>query len=106
MSCPRVIETAYDLAKLRGGRCVLFGVLPSDQRVSIHTLPLHFGRVLAGSEGGQSQPYEDIPRILAQLAAAQTDWRGFISHRGSLADIGDVMARMKAGEVVHAVLTP
>jgi S-(hydroxymethyl)glutathione dehydrogenase/alcohol dehydrogenase len=103
---PRVIETAYDLAKLRGGRCVLFGVLPLDQRVSIHTLPLHFGRVLTGSEGGQSRPHEDIPLILAQLAAAQTDWQGFISHRGSLADIGDVMARMKAGDVVHAVLAP
>jgi S-(hydroxymethyl)glutathione dehydrogenase/alcohol dehydrogenase len=103
---PRVIETAYDLAKLRGGRCVLFGVMPSDQRVSIHTLPLHFGRILMGSEGGQSQPHKDIPRILAQLAAAGVDWRGFVSHRGSLADICDVMARMKAGDVVHAVLAP
>lgn len=46
---PKVIESAYDLAKLRGGRCILFGVMPSDQRVSIHTLPLHFGRVLTGS---------------------------------------------------------
>jgi S-(hydroxymethyl)glutathione dehydrogenase/alcohol dehydrogenase len=103
---PKVIETAYDLAKLRGGRCVLFGVMPSDQRVSIHTLPLHFGRMLTGSEGGQSRPHEDIPRILVQLAAAGIDWRGFISHRGSLADIGEVMVRMKVGDVVHAVLAP
>jgi len=101
---PRVIETAYDLAKLRGGRCVLFGVMPSDQRVSIHTLPLHFGRILTGSEGGQSQPHEDIPRILAQLAAAQTDWRGFISHRESPIALNDVMRRMRSGEVIHALL--
>ena len=64
---PKVIETAYDLAKLRGGRCVLFGVMPSDQRVSIHTLPLHFGRTLTGSEGGQSRPEIDIPEILRVL---------------------------------------
>jgi S-(hydroxymethyl)glutathione dehydrogenase/alcohol dehydrogenase len=101
---PRVIETAYDLAKLRGGRCVLFGVMPHDQRVSIHTLPLHFGRILTGSEGGQSQPHEDIPRILAQLAAARTDWRGFITHRGSLGEVNDLMGKMRSGEVVHALI--
>lgn len=101
---PRVIETAYDLAKIRGGRCVLFGVMPSDQRVSIHTLPLHFGRVLTGSEGGQSRPHEDIPRILTQLAAAKTDWRGFISHRGALSEINDLMVKMRSGEVVHTVI--
>ncbi len=101
---PRVIETAYDLAKLRGGRCVLFGVMPSDQRVSIHTLPLHFGRVLTGSEGGQSRPHEDIPRILAQLAAAEKNWCGFITHRGALTAVNELMQRMRSGEVVHALV--
>ncbi len=101
---PRVIETAYDLAKLRGGRCVLFGVMPHDQRVSIHTLPLHFGRTLTGSEGGQSRPHEDIPRILGQLDEHRIDWQAFITHRGSLAEVNDLMARMRSGEVVHALL--
>lgn len=102
---PRVIETAYDLARLRGGRCVLFGVMPHDQRVSIHTLPLHFGRSITGSEGGQSRPHEDIPRILGQLADAGIDWRGFITHRGALGEVNDLMAKMRSGEVVHALLT-
>lgn len=103
---PKVIEAAYDLAKLRGGRCVLFGVMPSDQRVSIHTLPLHFGRTLTGSEGGQSRPEADIPRILGRLASAGCDWRGFISHRGGLEDVNDLIARMRSGEVVHAIMAP
>lgn len=101
---PRVIETVYDLARLRGGRCVLFGVMPHDQRVSIHTLPLHFGRTITGSEGGQSEPDKDIPRILAQLSATATDWRGFITHRAPLAEVGAIVQGMKAGEVVHALL--
>ncbi len=101
---PGVIETAYELARMRGGRCVLFGVLPHDKKISINTLPLHFGRAFTGSEGGQSRPHEDIPRILDQLAAAHTDWRGFISHRGRLGDVNDLMDRMRSGEVVHALL--
>jgi len=101
---PKVIETAYDLAKLRGGRCVLFGVMPNDQRVSIHTLPLHFGRVLTGSEGGQSQPDKDIPEIVRVLAEAKIDWRGFISHRGTLPELDQIIQQMRSGQVIHAVL--
>ena len=101
---PKVIETVYDLTRERGGRCVLFGVMPHDQRVSIHTLPLHFGRTLTGSEGGQSSPHEDIPRILGQLAAEGVDWRGFISHRGGLEDVNELIAGMRSGDVVHAVM--
>jgi len=74
--------------------------------VSIQTLPLHFGRTLTGSEGGQSRPHEDIPHILAQLAAKQIDWRGFITHRQGLAEVNQAMADMRAGEVVHEILAP
>jgi S-(hydroxymethyl)glutathione dehydrogenase/alcohol dehydrogenase len=103
---PKVIETAYDLAKLRGGRCVLFGVMPHDQRVSIHTLPLHFGRVLTGSEGGQSHPDRDIPDILQKVAAAGLDLSGFVSHRGTLDALPEVIQGMRDGEVIHAIITP
>ena len=103
---PKVIETAYDLAKLRGGRCVLFGVMPNDQRVCIHTLPLHFGRVLTGSEGGQSQPEFDIPEILGRLGAAKLDVSGFISRRVLLGDLSDVIDGMRRGEVIHAIVRP
>lgn len=103
---PKVIETAYDLAKLRGGRCMLFGVMPSDQRVSIHTLPLHFGRVFTGSEGGQSQPDKDIPEILRVLDDRKIDVLGFISHRGSLSSLESDIAKMRLGEVTHAIAHP
>ena len=103
---PKVIETAYDLAKLRGGRCVLFGVMPSDQRVCIHTLPLHFGRVLTGSEGGQSQPEFDIPKILGRLLSEKLDVAGFVSHRALLGDLPAVIDGMRRGEVIHAIVRP
>jgi hypothetical protein len=103
---PKVIETAYDLAKLRGGRCVLFGVMPSDQRVSIHTLPLHFGRVLTGSEGGQSKPDVDIPAIIDVLGSHGVNAAGFVSHRGSLESLPELVDGMRRGEVVHAIIRP
>lgn len=80
--------------------------MPSDQRVSIHTLPLHFGRVLTGSEGGQSRPEFDIPEILRRLASEKLDVSGFVSHRGLLGDLPEVMAAMRSGEVIHAIVKP
>lgn len=103
---PRVIETAYELTRPRGGRCVLFGVMPHDQRVSLHTLPLHFGRRLLGSEGGQSRPEIDIPRLLELHRSGIFDSSGFVTHRTGLAGINDLVAAMRRGEVVHGIVFP
>lgn len=102
----QMIEKAYDLTRMRGGRCVLFGVLPKDKKISIQTLPLHFGRTLTGSEGGQSRPHEDIPTILGQIARGAFDASGFVNRRGSLAEANQVIFEMRSGAVVHAVLAP
>ena len=80
--------------------------MPHDQRISIHTLPLHFGRILTGSEGGQSQPAEDIPRILNELASAGINCSGFISHRASLAEVDLLVTKMRTGQVMHAIAQP
>lgn len=103
---PRTIEMAYDLTKMRGGRCILFGVMPSEQKVCIHTLPLHFGRILKGSEGGQSKPEVDIPEILGRLAQEKLDVGGFVSHRGLLGDLPGVIEEMRQGKVIHSVICP
>lgn len=103
---PAVIESAYELTRLRGGRCVIFGVLPHDKKISIQTLALHFGRTLTGSEGGQSQPHADIPKILGQIATGAFDPSDFINRRGSLAEVEGLIADMRKGDVIHAVLRP
>jgi S-(hydroxymethyl)glutathione dehydrogenase/alcohol dehydrogenase len=103
---PKVIETVYNLTRERGGRCVLFGVMPHDQRVSIHTLPLHFGRTLTGSEGGQSKPEKDIASILQLIAEGKFDPSDFVTHRAPLADVNTIIDAMRSGEVIHAVLQP
>jgi S-(hydroxymethyl)glutathione dehydrogenase/alcohol dehydrogenase len=103
---PAVIESAYELTRLRGGRCVLFGVLQHDKKISIQTLALHFGRTLTGSEGGQSRPHVDIPKILCQIDAGAFDPSDFVNRRGSLTEVADVIAAMRKGAVLHAVLVP
>lgn len=101
---PGVIERCYALTHPKG-RTVLYGVMPHDQRVSLHTLPIHVGRSLKGSEGGASQPAEDIPRLVRMIQDRRFDPKSMISHRGALADVNALIAKMRSGEVVHAVMS-
>jgi len=101
---PEIIETAYELTS-RHGICVLFGVMRFDQKVSLNTLPLHFGRTLTGSEGGQSQPHIDIPRYLRMMADGAFDLDDFVSHRCKLEDINSAISRMRSGESIHSLIT-
>ena len=101
---PEIIETAYELTS-RHGICVLFGVMRFDKKVSLNTLPLHFGRTLTGSEGGQSQPHIDIPRYLRMMDDGAFDLDDFVSHRCKLEDINSAISRMRSGESIHSLIT-
>jgi S-(hydroxymethyl)glutathione dehydrogenase/alcohol dehydrogenase len=100
---PQVIEMCYALTADKG-RCVLFGVMPHNKNVTLHTLPLHHGKILTGSEGGGSRPHLDIPRIVRMIGDGRFDPKGFISHRTKLEEINETIAKMRSGEVIHALI--
>lgn len=100
---PAVIEEAFALTAPKG-RCVIFGVMPHDLRLSLNTLPLHFGKVLTGSEGGQSRPAQDIPRLIRMIRGGAFDPTGMISHRCKLEDVNAAIAKMRSGESIHTLI--
>ena len=100
----KVIEEAYKNTS-KDGTCVLFGVMRFDQKVSLNTLPLHFGRTLTGSEGGQSKPHLDIPKYLKMMDDGLFDLDNFVSHRCKLEEINQAIARMRSGESIHSLIT-
>jgi S-(hydroxymethyl)glutathione dehydrogenase/alcohol dehydrogenase len=101
---PKVIESAYELTSKKGV-CVLFGVIRFDEKVSLNTLSLHFGRTLTGSEGGQSQPHLDIPRYLKMMDDGVFHLDDFVSHRCKLEEVNHAISRMRSGESVHTLIT-
>jgi S-(hydroxymethyl)glutathione dehydrogenase / alcohol dehydrogenase len=100
---PKIIEKAYELTSTHG-RCVLFGVIPFDKKISINTLPLHFGRVFIGSEGGQSLPHQDIPRYLKMLDNGTFHLNNLVSHRYKLEDINKAISTMRDGQSIHTMI--
>lgn len=100
---PAVLEQAFPLAGPQG-RCVIFGVMRHDVTMSLNTLPLHFGKVLTGSEGGGSRPAVEIPKYLKMIADGVFDPSGFVSHRIRLDQVNEGIARMRSGEVLHCII--
>lgn len=90
----RVIERAYELTAA-DGTCVLVGV-PSE-KATLHTLPLHFDKVLTGSHGGGAVPHTDIPRLARLVEAGRLSLDGLITHEFSLDQINDALDVVRAG---------
>lgn len=95
---PAVIRAAYDLTA-NHGRTILVGVPRHDADTTIHTLPLHFGKVLAGSEGGSCKPAEDIPRYLKLVKSGQLNIEALITHRYPFEDINRAVDELRDGTV-------
>jgi S-(hydroxymethyl)glutathione dehydrogenase/alcohol dehydrogenase len=88
------IEFAYGITAAKGA-CVLIGV--PTEKVTLYTLPLHFNKVLTGSEGGQCVPDVDIPRIVRLSDAGKLSFDGLVTHEFPLDRINDALDVVRSG---------
>jgi S-(hydroxymethyl)glutathione dehydrogenase / alcohol dehydrogenase len=100
---PAVIEQGYRITHGQG-RVILVGVPRQGHTVNLYTLPLHFGKVLMGSQGGESQPQRDIPRYLRLLQQGRLQLDPFVSARYPLEQINDAIAAMRDGATAGRVM--
>jgi S-(hydroxymethyl)glutathione dehydrogenase/alcohol dehydrogenase len=100
---PAVMEMGYRLSQ-REGRVILVGVPRLGQNLSVYTLPLHFGKLLSGSHGGECQPDRDIPRYLRLLQRGSLQLDRFVSARFSLEDINTAITAMRDGATAGRVM--
>jgi len=100
----RVIESAYGLTQPKG-KTILVGVPRKGDNISIYSLPLHFKKILTGSEGGDSEPHNDIPRYMRLVQAGRFKLDGLITHEFSLAKINEAIQLVKAGEAGRILVT-
>ena len=99
----RLIEQAYELTS-RAGKTILVGVPKYDEDITIHSLPLHFGKVLTGCEGGATDPTVDIPRYLRLYQRGKLQLDRLITHRYPFQEINLALDKVRAGEVGRCML--
>ena len=99
----KIIEKGYQLINNKG-RLILVGVPKLGDNINIFSLPLHFGKKIIGSFGGESNPEFDIPRYINLLINKKISLKGLITERYSLKEINIAISRIKNGESVGRVL--
>ena len=79
------------------GRTILVGVPVKGEEVSLYTLPLHFGKVLTGSHGGNGNPAADLIRYIRLNRVGKLDLTRLITATYKLPEINDAIGDMKDG---------
>ena len=100
---PRIIEKGYELTNSKG-RVVLVGVPPKNSNIGIYSLPLHFGKIILGSHGGESVPELDIPRYMKLLRNKKISFDGLVTRRYVLDDINSAINAMRIGSSAGRIL--
>lgn len=100
---PEIIELGYRLSHARG-RVILVGVPRQGNNLSLYSLPLHFGKKLIGSQGGESHPQHDIPRYLRLQQQGKLQLDQLISTHYPLEQINSAIASMRNGSIAGRVM--
>ncbi len=95
---PAIIELGYELTHSQG-RVILVGVPRSGQHINIYSLPLHFGKQLTGSHGGEAIPHQDISRYHQLYLAGKIKLRELITDYFPLDAINDAIDSMRSGKI-------
>ena len=90
------IEICYEISSPEA-RVILVGVPKKGMKASLYTLPLHFGKLIKGSEGGQSKPQSDIPLLLKLISEGQLSFEDYPTHSFPLTGINDAITQLRNG---------
>jgi Zn-dependent alcohol dehydrogenase len=97
------IEIAYEISHPQA-RVILVGVPRKGENSSIYTLPLHFGKVFVGSQGGGSHPQLDIPTLLKELEKGSLDFSDFPTRQYGLESINEALQELRSGALGRMII--
>ena len=82
----------------------MVGVPKKGMKANLYTLPLHFGKLIKGSEGGQSKPQSDIPHLLKLISEGQLNFDNYPTHSFPLVDTNEAIAQLKSGTTGRMII--
>jgi S-(hydroxymethyl)glutathione dehydrogenase/alcohol dehydrogenase len=94
---PKIIELGYQITKAQG-RVVLVGVPRKGANIDIYSLPLHFGKEITGSHGGEAIPNLDIPRYHNLFRANRIKLHELLTERLPLDEVNIAIDNMRSGK--------
>jgi len=98
-----LIEMGYKMTG-SAGRLVLVGVPKIGHNINLYSLPMHFGKTITGSHGGEAVPDEDIPRFIRLFRENRLLLREQITDEFDLDGINDAIKGLRSGDVTGRCL--
>ena len=98
------MEQAYESATKYGGYVNIVGVPPYGGKISVDAYPLHDGKCLVGTSGGQTRKEKDFPKYIELYFAGKLKLDELITHRFGLDEINDAFLAMEKGELGRAIV--
>lgn len=99
-----VRQAAYNVTS-HTGKTVFAGVPDYQERITIDSYPLHFGRRILGSHGGDTKPDSDIPRYIQMYKLGKLKLDELITHRYHLDEINEAVEAVRTGQVGRCLIS-
>ncbi|OSQ50080.1 zinc-binding dehydrogenase [Thalassospira alkalitolerans] len=95
---PENIELGYKITGNKG-RVILIGVPRKGDNISIYSLPMHFGKLITGSHGGETIPDQDIPKYMRLFSEGKLHLSELLTETFSLDHINEAILGMRDGSI-------
>lgn len=100
---PSAIEICYEVTDINA-RVILVGVPKIGSNVNIYTLPLHLGKSIKGSKGGDSNPAVDIPLLSDLISSKKLNFSDFPTSIYKFENINQSIFDLRSGIVGRIIL--
>jgi Zn-dependent alcohol dehydrogenase len=101
---PSVRQMAYNLTS-NIGKTIFAGVPHHQHRLTIDSFPLHFGRRILGSHGGETRPDVDIPRCVQLYKLGKLKLDEQITHSYCLDEINEAVEVVRKGDAGRCIIS-
>ena len=99
----KIIESGYEIIG-PFGKLILVGVPRKGNNINIFSLPLHFGKEIIGSHGGECDPSKDIPRFINLFNEEIAFYKELITKRIKIDNINQALELMKEGKTAGRII--
>lgn len=98
------MRQAFESCAIGNGVCVLIGVSPQEQELSIFPIQFLMGKTLTGELFGSYKGVDEVPLLVEDYLAGKLPLDKFVTHNKSLNEINDAMDLLKDGKCIRCVI--
>lgn len=100
----QVMKQAFESAAFGYGVCVLIGVVPNGQEMSILPIDVQCGRTLKGTLFGCYKSVDSVPKLVEEYLSGKLNFDKMITHSMSLDNINDAFDLLREGKSIRTVI--